>query len=75
LVLTENLALLLTGLGTGTASALAAVLPYVVVAGASFPWRDVFLLLAVIVVSGIASSAVCVAVAFPRELLPALQGE
>ncbi len=75
LVLAENLVLLLAGMGTGTLSAVAAVLPYVFLASATFPMVEVAMLLAIILLAGLISSAVCLTLVLRSELLPALRSE
>src|SRR5690606_31713849 len=52
LVLLENTALLLGGLGVGVLAALCAVVPHTIFSGASLPWGSTFAMLAAVLVIG-----------------------
>ena len=75
LVLSENIVLLLAGLGIGTVSALVAVLPHGLLQEASLPWKTLVLLLMIITVSGVAAGWLAVRAALRGDLLPTLRGE
>lgn len=75
MVLGENLALLLTGLGIGCVAALVAVMPHAVVNRASPPWVTLSLLVAAVAVVGVASGWQAVRATLRAPLTPALRGE
>ncbi|MCH5373548.1 MAG: ABC transporter permease, partial [Planctomycetes bacterium] len=75
MVLYENIALLLGGLLSGFIAAMVAVVPYVVLGGASVPLRDLTIMLAIILAVGILSSLASVRSTLRAPLLPALRGE
>lgn len=75
MVLMENLTLLLAGLGVGSMAAVAAILPYVVLGGATIPWFQILLLLAAILIAGAASSLMTVQFTLRAPLLAAIRGE
>lgn len=75
LVMLENVALLVGGLLTGFVSALVATLPHMLVGGASIPFRDLTLLLAVVLVVGCLSSLASVRATLQAPILAALREE
>jgi ABC-type antimicrobial peptide transport system permease subunit len=75
LVLLENLALLVGGLGIGAVAALLAVLPHMFLGGASVPLRDLAVMLVVVLAVGAASSLFAVRATLQAPLLAALRGE
>ena len=75
MVLAENVLLLLLGLITGTACALLAIAPAVVLRGGRLPAASIILLLATVLVTGIAASLAATAVALRSPLLMALRSE
>ncbi|TWT29407.1 FtsX-like permease family protein [Posidoniimonas corsicana] len=75
LVLRENLALLLGGLGVGALAAAVALAPQSLVGDASFPWLSALVLLAVIVGVGLAVGWLATRRTIAAPLLPALRGE
>jgi putative ABC transport system permease protein len=75
LVLAENGFLLLVGLAAGTVSALASVTPQLLEQTAHIPWANLALLLAVVLVVGLAAGAVAVATTLRAPLIPALRQE
>jgi hypothetical protein len=75
MVLAENALLLLLGLATGTACALLAIAPAVALRGGHLPAASLTLLLAVVLVTGIATSVAATAVALRSPLLTALRSE
>jgi ABC-type antimicrobial peptide transport system permease subunit len=75
MVLAENVLLLLLGLATGTACALLAIAPAVSLRGGHLPAASLSLLLAIVLVTGIATSIAATAVALRSPLLTALRSE
>ena len=75
LVLAENAFLLVLGLAAGTLSALAAVAPNLLANNASVPWRNLLVLLALVLVVGLAAGAAAVARTLRAPLIPALRRE
>jgi hypothetical protein len=75
MVLAENLLLLLLGLATGTACAVLAVTPEVSLRGGHLPVASLALLLAAVLVTGIAASLTATAAALRSPLLVALRSE
>jgi len=75
MVLQENVALLLAGLLSGFVAAMVAVVPHVVLGGATLPLRDLTITLGVILAVGILSSLTSVRTTLRAPLLPALRGE
>lgn len=75
LVLAENLLLLLLGLATGTACALLAVTPAVASRGGHLPVASLAVLLAAVLVTGIAASLVATTAVVRAPLLAALRSE
>lgn len=75
LVMLENVALLVGGLLTGLVSALLTTLPHMFVGGASIPFRDLTLLLAVVLVVGCLSSLASVRTTLRAPILAALRAE
>jgi len=75
MVLAENVLLLLLGLTTGTACALLAIAPAVSLRGGRLPVGSLVLLLAAVLVTGIAASLAATAAALRSPLLVALRSE
>ena len=75
IVLAENVLLLLLGLTTGTACALLAIAPAVSQRGGHLPAVSLGLLLAAVLVTGIAASLAATAAALRSPLLTALRSE
>lgn len=75
MVLAENGFLLVVGLVIGGGSALLAVAPHLLSAGADVPWTSLALTLGLVFVAGIVSGVVAVAAALRTPLLPALRSE
>jgi putative ABC transport system permease protein len=75
MVLQENVALLLAGLLSGFFAAMVAVVPHVVLGGASVPLRDLTVTLGIILLVGILSSLTSVRTTLRAPLLPALRGD
>jgi putative ABC transport system permease protein len=75
MVVLENLLLLCSGLGVGLLAALVAVLPHMLLGGASLPWLDLLLMLGSIVVVGYLVGLVAVRATLRAPLLAALRGE
>ena len=75
MIMLENLLLLLGGLLTGGLAAACAVLPHVVLAGASAPGMDLAIMISVILLVGIITSLVAIRVTLRAPLLPALRGD
>ncbi len=75
MVTLENLLLLLSGLGVGVLAALWAVLPHMVFGDASIPFRDLAIMLGVVMFVGMLTSLVAVRAALRAPLLSALRGD
>jgi len=75
MVLAENVFLLLMGLATGAVCAALATAPAVLARGGHVPLASLAILLALVALTGIASSAVATAVALRSPLLDALKSE
>jgi len=75
MVLSENVALLLSGLGIGCLAALVAVLPHWILQSADTPWATLAFLLLTITLAGLASGWLSVRAALRAPLLPALRGD
>jgi ABC-type antimicrobial peptide transport system permease subunit len=75
LVLLENTGLLVAGLLTGTIAALVAVLPHMLVGGASVPLLDLAVMLTIVLAVGVLSSLLSVRSALNTPLLAALRSE
>jgi putative ABC transport system permease protein len=75
LVLAENLALLVLGLATGTAAALASVAPHLAGAGAHVLWLRIGLLLLVVLATGLVAGGLAVFTTIRAPLLMALRRE
>jgi|CXWL01.1.fsa_nt_gi ABC-type antimicrobial peptide transport system permease subunit len=73
-VLLENLVLLLLGLGLGAAAGLLAVAPHLASHGTTIDWLSLGATLVVVMVTGLAASAVALKRALEVDLLPALRG-
>jgi hypothetical protein len=75
LILWEAVAVLGVGLASGVLAALVAVLPQLVYGGASVPWVSLTATLALVLVVGLAVSAVAVRAALAGPLVPALRSQ
>jgi ABC-type antimicrobial peptide transport system permease subunit len=75
MVLAENVFLLLMGLATGAVCAALATAPAVFARGGHVPLASLAILLALVALTGIASSAIATAVALRSPLLDALKSE
>ena len=75
MVIAENMLLLLLGLVTGTACALLAIAPAVLLRGGRLPAASLSFLLAAVLVTGIAASLAATAAALRSPLLMALRSE
>ena len=75
IVLGENLVLLLLGLATGTLCALLAIMPAISLRGGRLPIASLSLLLAAVLVTGIAASLAATRAALRSPLLAALRSE
>jgi putative ABC transport system permease protein len=75
IVLSENIVLLSWGLVSGTICALLAILPALLIRGASFPFLTSALILMSVWVAGTATSILAVRIAFHSPLLASLRSE
>ncbi|MGD0518123.1 MAG: ABC transporter permease, partial [Thermoguttaceae bacterium] len=75
LVLLENFALLLAGLGCGILSALVAILPHLINHDASIPWLSLAVTLALVLAVGLFSSLIAAARVLRAPLLMTLREE
>lgn len=75
LVMLELMALLCAGLGIGLIAASVAVGPHVAADRAALPWRWLAVMLALILLSALASSVLAIRAALGAPLAPALRGE
>jgi ABC-type antimicrobial peptide transport system permease subunit len=75
LVMLELMALLLAGLGIGLIAASVAVGPHLAADRAALPWRWLAVMLALILLSALASSVLAIRAALAAPLAPALRGE
>jgi ABC-type lipoprotein release transport system permease subunit len=75
MILAENLVLLAVGLGSGVLAALVAILPAMRTRGLPPSVLSVGVLLGIVLLVGLASSALAVAAAFRQPLVPALRNE
>jgi len=75
MVLLENLVLLIGGLGLGTAAALIAVLPQMLLGAARPPLFDLSVLLAIVLVVGFATGLIAVRATLQAPLVSALRGD
>lgn len=75
MVMLENAALLLFGLGTGIIAALVAILPNLLRGDASIPWLSLFGTLALVLVIGLLAGLSAVRATLRAPLLAALRGE
>lgn len=75
LVLWENACLLIWGLGAGTLSALLAMSPHLTTTGADVPWRGLLLMLAAVLVIGMAAALVAVREAVRTPIVATLRGD
>ena len=73
MLLAENGFLLVTGMLIGALAALAAVAPGVLATGAQVPWFSLVLSLSLVLVAGLAASAIAALWALRQPLLPALK--
>ncbi|MEP7270296.1 MAG: ABC transporter permease [Acidobacteriota bacterium] len=74
MVLGENILLLAAGLAIGFICAMVAILPALIARGGHLPYHAL-LLLALVLLTGLAASILAVRTAFRSPLLPALRGE
>lgn len=74
LLLAENGLLLALGLGVGTAAAVLAVLPHAA-GGSTIPWVRLTILLALVVLVGLAAGVAAIASSLRAPLIPALRRE
>ncbi len=75
MVLFENLLLLVGGLATGAMAALVTVLPHAVTSGVQLPILDLAVMLAIVLVVGIAAGLIAVWATMRAPLVAALRGE
>ena len=75
MVLSENILLLLAGLGGGTLAALVATLPHWAFADAGIPWTTLAILLAMVTICGIAAGWLAVRAAVKAPLMATLRGD
>lgn len=75
MVLLENVALLLGGLGTGVFCAALAVFPHFLSGGATPPWFDLSWMLGVVLVVGLLTGLLAVRATLRAPLVAALRGE
>ncbi|MEX0938652.1 MAG: ABC transporter permease [Pirellulales bacterium] len=75
LVMLENAVLLLGGLGAGVLAALVAVLPHLLMGGASVPWVALAAMLGIVLVVGLAAGMLVVRAVLHAPLLAALRAE
>lgn len=75
MVLQENIALLIGGLLSGLIAAMVAIVPYMILGGASVPLFDLTITLAVILLTGVLSSLTSVRTTLRAPLLAALRGD
>jgi hypothetical protein len=74
LVLLENAALLIAGLGIGIVAALVTLLPNLLSGGAAIPWRSLIVMLVVVLTVGILAGISAVRAVLRAPLLAALRG-
>jgi len=75
IIVSENILLMIIGLGCGTIPALVAIVPAIAARGGAFPLGMIALLLVTVLVAGVLSSLLAVAAAFRSPLLGALRSE
>jgi putative ABC transport system permease protein len=75
LVMLENAALLIAGLGTGIIAALIALAPHLFAGGAGVPWGSLLAMLAIVLVIGLLAGMTAVSAAVRAPLLQALRGD
>ncbi len=75
MLLTENVFLILAGLGIGSFSALLAVAPHLIAGNAPAPWLSLAFTLLSVMIAGMAASAASATAALRIPLLPALKAE
>jgi putative ABC transport system permease protein len=75
MVILENALLLVAGLGCGVLAALVAVLPHVLLGGASIPWVGLGSTLLAVLAVGLIAGLAAVRAVLAAPLLPALRGE
>ena len=76
MVMLENSALLMVGLGAGAIAALVALLPHLLLSGgARIPWLSLAVTLATVLVVGLLAGLIAVRSVLRAPLLPALRGE
>ncbi len=75
MVILENAVLLVGGLGVGVAAALVAVLPHVYFGAASVPFRDLAIMLMVVLAAGAVASFAAVRATLRAPMVAALRGD
>jgi ABC-type antimicrobial peptide transport system permease subunit len=75
LVMLENAALLVGGLGVGVLAALIAILPHLLQGGAAIPWGTLTVTLSIVLLVGLAAGMSAVRATLRAPLLPSLRGE
>ena len=75
LIALEHSQLLVAGLATGAVAALVAVLPHALSGGAATPWRDLLVMLAMILLAGIGTGWLAVRSALRMPLIAGLRAE
>jgi len=75
IIVSENILLMMIGLGCGTIPALVAIVPAIAARGGAFPLGMIALLLVTVLVAGVLSSLLAVAAALRSPLLGALRSE
>jgi putative ABC transport system permease protein len=75
LVLFENGFLLIWGLSIGAGSALLAMLPHLMSTGADLPWRDVAIILVIVLGAGMLSSLIAIRATLRTPVLATLRAE
>jgi len=75
LVLAENAWLLLLGLAAGTTAALVAIAPQLLAGAGSIPWPRLFIMLAIVIGTGLSAATLAIASSLKSDLIPALRRE
>jgi ABC-type antimicrobial peptide transport system permease subunit len=75
IIVSENILLMMIGLGCGTIPALVAIVPAIAARGGALPLGMIALLLVTVLAAGVLSSLLAVAAAFRSPLLGALRSE
>ena len=74
MVLWENAALLIGGLGIGLVAALVSIIPQLAAGGATIPWPWLAATLGLVLIIGLVAGLAAVRVTFRAPLIPALRG-